>query len=158
MAIEVLNETEHDIDIQRILTLGKHLYQGLHIHPESELAIVFVDNEAMSYLHQEWMDLEGPTDVMSFPMDELLPGTLEAPAEGLLGDIVISPEVASEHANSGGHSVADEIALLVTHGLLHLLGHDHHDDEEKQQMFGLQDQLLEQFLGYTPPQLHDEGK
>lgn len=158
MAIEVLNETHDDIDIQRVVALGKHLYQGLHIHPESELAVVFVDNDAMSTLHQEWMGLDGPTDVMSFPMDELRPGTQQAPAEGLLGDIVISPEVATEHAERGGHSVADELALLVTHGLLHLMGYDHHDDEEKQQMFSLQDQLLEQFLGYAPPQLHDDGK
>src|SRR5699024_6879462 len=108
--------------------------EHLHIHPESELAVVFVDNDAMSHLHQEWMGLDGPTDVMSFPMDELRPGTQQKPAEGLLGDIVISPEVATDHANIGGHSVADEIALLVTHGLLHLLGYDHHDETTQQQM------------------------
>lgn len=158
MAIEVLNETADDIDIERVVSLGKHLFQTLHIHPESEVAVVFVDNDAMSFLHKEWMGLEGPTDVMSFPMDELRPGTHEAPAEGLLGDIVISPTVAAEHASQGGHTVADEIALLVAHGLLHLLGFDHHDEDEKQKMFDTQDQLLEQFLGYTPPQLADPGK
>ncbi|GAA4472565.1 rRNA maturation RNase YbeY [Enteractinococcus fodinae] len=157
MAIEVLNETSYDFDIQRLISLGKHLYSELNIAPDAELAIVFVDNEAMSQLHQEWMGLEGPTDVMSFPMDELRPGTEEEPAQGLLGDIVISPEVATDHAQRGGHSVADEIALLVTHGLLHLLGYDHHDDDEKHQMFTTQNQLLEQFLGYTPPQLHNDG-
>lgn len=158
MAIEVLNETEHDIDIERIVILGKHLYEGLYVHPDSELAIVFVDNDAMSALHQEWMGLEGPTDVMSFPMDELRPGSEHTPSEGLLGDIVISPEVAAQHAADGGHSIADEIALLVTHGMLHLLGFDHHDEDEKRQMFGTQDQLLEQFLGYAPPQLTEEEK
>lgn len=158
MAIEVLNETDYDIDIQTVVSLGKHLYQGLHIHPGSEVAVVFVDNAAMSVLHKEWMGLDGPTDVMSFPMDELRPGTHQAPAEGLLGDIVISPAVAAEHANQGEHSVADEIALLVTHGLLHLLGFDHHDEDEKNKMFSTQDQLLEQFLGYTPPQLTDSEK
>ena len=158
MAIEVLNETDKDIDIQRVVSLGQHLYQGLHIHPESEVAVVFIDNDAMSFLHKEWMGLDGPTDVMSFHMDELRPGTHEAPAEGLLGDIVISPTVAAEHAEQGGHKVADEIALLVTHGLLHLLGFDHHDEDEKHKMFSTQDQLLEQFLGYTPPQLTDTGK
>ena len=158
MAIEVLNETDYDIDIQTVVSLGKHLYQGLHIHPGSEVAVVFVDNAAMSVLHKEWMGLDGPTDVMSFPMDELRPGTHQAPAEGLLRDIVISPAVAAEHANQGEHSVADEIALLVTHGLLHLLGFDHHDEDEKHKMFSTQDQLLEQFLGYTPPQLTDSEK
>lgn len=156
MAIEILNETTFDIDTERVVQLGQHLYTTLHISSDAELAIVFIDNEAMSFLHKEWMGLDGPTDVMSFPMDELRPGTTEAPAEGLLGDIVISPAVANQHAAVGGHSVADEIALLVTHGLLHLLGYDHHDAEEKQRMFGLQHELLEQFLGYEPPQLHDD--
>lgn len=158
MAIEVLNETDNDIDIQRVVSLGKHLYQGLHIHPESDVAVVFVDNAAMSDLHNEWMGLDGPTDVMSFPMDELRPGTPEAPAQGLLGDIVISPTVAAEHAEAGGHSIGDEIALLVTHGLLHLLGFDHHDEDEKQHMFSTQHHLLETFLGYAPPQLTEDGK
>lgn len=157
MAIEILNETTDDIDIQRVIDLGQHLFTSLHIASDAELAIVFVDNEAMSFLHHEWMGLEGPTDVMSFPMDELRPGTHEEPARGLLGDIVISPEVAADHAGRGGHSTADEIALLVTHGLLHLLGYDHHDDDEKHRMFSLQTQLLQQFLGYEPPQLHDNG-
>lgn len=157
MAIEVLNETAEDIDIERVVTLGKHLYEGLHIHPASELAVVFVDNDAMSNLHKEWMNGDGPTDVMSFPMDELRPGTQQAPAEGLLGDIVISPAVAAQQAADGGHDVNDEIALLVTHGLLHLLGYDHHDETSQQQMFALQEGLLEQFLGYIPPPLHDHG-
>ncbi len=156
MAIEVLNETAFDLDAQRIIALGQHLYQKLHIHPGSELAIVFVDNDAMSQLHREWMGLDGPTDVMSFPMDELRPGTDQQPARGLLGDIVISPEVATEHAVRGGHSVDDEFALLVTHGLLHLLGYDHHDPDEKDEMFRLQHALLEEFLGYAPPELQDE--
>lgn len=158
MAAEVLNETQYDINIQRIVELADHLYQRLHIHPESELAVVFVDDDAMAALHQAWMGLDGPTDVMSFPMDQLRPGSANHPATGMLGDIVISPQVAAEHAAGGGHSTADELALLVTHGLLHLLGYDHHDDDEKHQMFSTQDQLLEEFLGYTPPQLTDNGK
>lgn len=157
MAIEVLNETSYDIDIRRIIELGKHLYTSLHIAPDAELAIVFVDNDAMSCLHQEWMGLDGPTDVMSFPMDELRPGTQHDPTEGLLGDIVISTQVAAEHAAAGGHSTADEIALLVTHGLLHLLGYDHHDEDEQHAMFTLQTELLQQFLGYEPPQLSNDG-
>src|SRR5690625_2148614 len=156
MAIEVLNETPFDVDVERVLALGKYLYEKLHIHAASELVVVFVDNEAMSQLHSEWMGLEGPTDVMSFPMDELRPGTVQQPAQGLLGDIVISPEVAAEHAARGGHSVANEIALLIAHGMLHLLGYDHHDAEEKDEMFRLQNQLLEEFLGYAPPELQDE--
>src|SRR5699024_12518444 len=155
MAIEVLNETTFDIDVQRVMSLGEHLYARLHIAADAELAIVFVDNEAMSYLHHEWMGLEGPTDVMSFSMDGLRPGTDQEPANGLLGDIVISPEVAAEHASTGGHSTADEIALLVIYGLLHLLGYDHHDDVEKQELFSFRKQLLEHFLWHECSQLLD---
>src|SRR5699024_8360944 len=91
LAVEVLNETQYDIEIQRIVELAEHLYQPLHIHHESELAIVFVDNDAMATLHQQLMGLDGLTDVMSFPMDELRPGSVNHPATGMLGDIVISP-------------------------------------------------------------------
>src|SRR5699024_2947186 len=104
------------------------------MHPESELAIVFVDNAAMATLHHQWVGLDGRTDAMSFPMDELRPGSVNHPATAMLGDIVISPQVATEHALGGGHSTADEIALLVTHRILHLLGYDHHGDDEKHQM------------------------
>src|SRR5699024_12247950 len=104
MAIEVLNETAFDIDIQRVMMLGKHLYNSLHIHPASELAVVFVDNDAMSHLHQAWMGLDGPTDVMSFPMDELRTGNQQQPAQRLLGDIVISAEVATDHAARSGRN------------------------------------------------------
>src|SRR5699024_6896779 len=145
-----------DLDIQRVVQLGKYLYQKLHIHPETELAIVFVEDDAMSELHEQWMGIQGPTDVLSFPMDELRPGTQQQLTEGLLGDIVISPQVAADHARIGGHSHADEIALLVTHGVLHLLGYDHHDDTQKEQMFSLQTELLAEFLGYAPPQLHED--
>src|SRR5699024_12842179 len=101
--------------IQLIVELAELLYQRLHIHPESELAIVFVDNDAMATLHQQWMGLDGPTDVMSFPMDELRPGSVNHPATVMLGDIVISPQVATEHVLVVLHSSADQISLLVTH-------------------------------------------
>ena len=98
----------------------------------------------MATLHVQWMDLPGPTDVMSFPMDELRPTRdEEEPAEGLLGDIVICPQVASRQAADAGHAVEDELALLLTHGILHLLGFDHAEPEEHAEMFALQAELLD---------------
>ena len=94
-----------------------------------------------------WLDLEGPTDVMSFPMDELRPGTAEHPtASGTLGDICICPQVAEKQAREAGHSTAEEMLFLATHGMLHLMGYDHAEPEEKEEMFALQRQLLLSFL------------
>ena len=93
------------------------------------------------------MDLDGPTDVMSFPMDELRPGRDGDPTPaGILGDVVICPEVAAAQAAEVGHTTAEELLLLLTHGILHLLGFDHVTPEQERQMFGLQRQLLLTFF------------
>ncbi|GAB3188923.1 rRNA maturation RNase YbeY [Nesterenkonia suensis] len=132
--------------------LAGHVYARLHLGRSVELTITLVDEEQMARLHLDWMDLPGPTDVMSLPMDELRPGTAEEPVDqGMLGDIVICPEVARRQAETAGHEVADELALLAVHGMLHLLGHDHRQIEERREMFGLQARLLEDFLGRAAP-------
>ena len=119
----------------------------LHVHPEAELAIVLVDEAAMVQLHVQWLDLPGPTDVMSFPMDELTPGSAEHPApEGLLGDVVLCPSVAAKQAAEAGHSTVEELLLLTVHSILHLLGYDHMEAEERKVMFDLQRTLLLTFL------------
>jgi probable rRNA maturation factor len=98
----------------------------------------------MEALHVQWMDEPGPTDVLSFPMDELRPGTQEQPTPpGLLGDIVLCPQVAE--AQAAKHTTVDELILLTTHGTLHLLGFDHAEPEEEREMFGLQRDLIAAF-------------
>src|SRR5660397_22911 len=95
-----------------------------------------VTPDAMAELHQRWMDLEGPTDVMSFPMDEMRPGRDgEIPEPGILGDIVLCPDVAAEQAREAGHSTVEELLLLTVHGILHLLGYDHAEPEAEEEMF-----------------------
>jgi probable rRNA maturation factor len=97
----------------------------------------------MEQLHVQWMDEPGPTDVLSFPMDELRPGTEDMPtAAGLLGDVVLCPQVAQAQAETAGHSLMDELLLLTTHGILHLLGFDHADRDEEREMFGIQRDIL----------------
>ena len=152
MSVEVNNESAVDADVEALSALGRHILDSMYVHPEAEVSIILVDEDAMERLHLEWMDLPGPTDVMSFPMDELRPGSpgSVAPA-GMLGDIVICPQVAERQARQGGHPVADEILLLATHGMLHLLGYDHAEPEEKAEMFGLQRDLLERFTGRPAP-------
>ncbi|GAA4764073.1 rRNA maturation RNase YbeY [Citricoccus nitrophenolicus] len=152
MTVEVVNESGSPVDEDALLALTRSVLASLHVHPGAELSVVCVDEAAMAELHQEWMDLPDATDVMSFPMDELRPGTEDSPSpEGLLGDIVICPQVAAVQAARGGHSTHDEILLLLTHGLLHLLGFDHEEDEERAEMFSLQHRLLSEFLGRDAP-------
>ena len=146
MSIEINNETEISIDDARVLRLAQHALAELNIHPKAELAIQFVDEPAMEVLHIQWMDEPGPTDVLSFPMDELRPGGEgEVTEPGLLGDIVICPQVAIRQAEVAGHEPINEILLLTTHGILHLLGFDHAEPDEEKEMFGLQKAILDNF-------------
>lgn len=146
MTIEINNESSVSLDEARVLRLASFALDEMKIHPDAELAIQFVNEDAMTSLHVQWMDEPGPTDVLSFPMDELRPGTdLELSEPGLLGDIVICPQVAMTQANAAGHETINEILLLTTHGILHLLGFDHAEPDEEKEMFGLQRSILERF-------------
>jgi probable rRNA maturation factor len=146
MAIDVNNESGWEIDEQAVLDAARYALQRMRIHPLSELSVIVVDADAMEQLHVQWMDLPGPTDVMSFPMDELRPGKEdEEPAQGLLGDIVLCPEVAKLQGEEAptGHSMDEELQLLTVHGVLHLLGYDHDEADDKAEMFGLQKAILD---------------
>lgn len=146
MSIEITNETEHAVDQVKVLSLAGFALDRMKIHPGAELAIMFVDEPAMEALHIQWMDEPGPTDVLSFPMDELRPGTEHEPTPpGLLGDIVICPAVAQRQADAAGHDTMKEVLLLTTHGILHLLGFDHSEPDEEKEMFGIQKSILEAF-------------
>jgi len=143
---EVLNETEYQIDEAEFAALADFVLTQMHVSTGAELNILFIDAEPMAALHVRWLDLEGPTDVMSFPMDELRPGSEDEPAEGVLGDICICPQVAERQAGEAGHSIAEEMLMLATHGMLHLMGYDHAEPEERDEMFALQRRLLLTFL------------
>ena len=143
MTIDVNNESGVDIDEKALAGLSRFVLDELRIHPLAELSVLLVDSDAMAALHVQWMDEAGPTDVLSFPMDELRPGTDDRePEPGLLGDVVICPQVAAEQAAKAGHQAEQELHLLCTHGILHLLGYDHADPDEEKQMFDLQRDLL----------------
>jgi probable rRNA maturation factor len=149
MSIDIANETdfgvEQGVDEAELASVARYVLDEMGIHPMAELSVLLVDTAAMEQLHIQWMDEPGPTDVLSFPMDELRPARAEddnEPVPGLLGDVVLCPEVAVKQAKDAGHSTADELRLLTTHGLLHLLGYDHAEPDEEAEMFGLQKQLL----------------
>jgi len=145
MSIDINNESGVAVDEAAIVALARYVLDQMGIHPLAELSILLVDTAAMEQLHIQWMDEPGPTDVLSFPMDELRPSRAEddnEPEPGLLGDVVLCPEVAAKQGEAAGHSTADELHLLTTHGILHLLGYDHAEPDEKAEMFGLQNELL----------------
>ena len=144
--IEINNESGIEVDETVLLRLTEHNLAELHVSPDADIAILLVDEGAMEALHVQWMDEPGPTDVLSFPMDELRPGTQEEPTPaGLLGDIVLCPQVAETQAQAAKHSTLDELILLTTHGTLHLLGFDHAEPDEEREMFGLQRELIAAF-------------
>ncbi len=146
MSVDVHDESGADVDVDRLAELSRFVLDRLRVHPLAELSVVAVDPDTMAAHHMQWMDEEGPTDVMAFPMDELRPGHpgggQDDPEPALLGDVVLCPEVAATQASAAGHSVGHELDLLCTHGILHLLGFDHDEDEERTEMFGLQTELL----------------
>jgi probable rRNA maturation factor len=155
VTIEIANESGMAVDEVALASVARFALDRLRIHPLAELSVLLVDESAMTDLHVKWMDEPGPTDVLSFPMDELRPpsmgsahggraaGDESGPEPGLLGDVVLCPQVAAAQAQQAGHSAQQELELLCVHGVLHLLGYDHADPEEEAEMFGLQGQLLQ---------------
>ncbi len=125
MSIEIANESGIAVDEAGLAALARHVLDGMRVHPLAELSVLLVDEAAMADLHQRWMGEAGPTDVLSFPMDEIWP-----------------PPPGGSQADHAEHSFQDELDLLCTHGILHLLGYDHGEPEEHATMFGLQDRVL----------------
>jgi probable rRNA maturation factor len=144
MSIEVNNESGVAVDERAIASAARHALEAMGINPLAELSILIVDSTAMATLHKQWMDLDGPTDVMSFPMDTLddKPGLESDPGPALLGDVILCPEVAAAQAEAAGHSTESELFLLTTHGVLHLLGYDHDEPDTEREMFELQTALV----------------
>ncbi|CAL8975248.1 MAG: rRNA maturation RNase YbeY [Actinobacteria bacterium] len=141
--IELNNESGVAVDTERLVQLATFALDALRIHPQAELSILLVDPQTMSAYHEKFMGEPGPTDVLSFPMDELrAPEPDEEPPLGLLGDIVLCPEVTATQAADSNRTPEEEADYLLIHGLLHLLGHDHAEPAEKKVMFDLNDKII----------------
>lgn len=148
MAIDIEDASSVSwVDTALLTRQSAYLLDRLHLDPDADLSILLVDEDEMARLHVEWMDEPGPTDVLSFPMDDLRAGDPAGPrVEGILGDIVMCPTVAARQGEAAGHGAETELALLLTHGVLHLLGHDHAEPDEHERMFALQAELLDGWL------------
>ena len=138
MTIELVNRSGALVPDKEITSLLNYGIEYMELNPECEISLSFVDVQEMEELHIKWMQEDGPTDVLSFPMD--MPLTSQDIVT--LGDIVISPVVAQTQAQAQGHSTDHEIYILATHGLLHILGYDHADKEEEKTMFALQEKIV----------------
>jgi len=134
------------VDGTRYAALARHVLDAEKVRAEAELSVMFVDDVTMADLHLRFLGLEGPTDVLAFPMDEEFAESGRQPDQGgrgpgappepsdppiVVGDVVVCPAVAARQAAERGHDVRDEIDLLVVHGVLHLLEYDHIDVEDE---------------------------
>lgn len=153
------------MEVARWSILAQRVLAARGVKGENEVSLLFVDEEAMAALNQQFLGKSGPTDVLSFPIeDEPGPtgrspdlggsGPGVSPEEGtltLLGDVVICPAVAAANAVEHEVSLEDEVALLVVHGLLHLLGLDHEEEAEAERMEALEQELLTRYYRAQVP-------
>jgi probable rRNA maturation factor len=141
MTVELVNRSGALVPETQMHTLINFGIEYMELNPDCEISLTFVGVQEMEELHIKWMDETGPTDVLSFPMD--MP---ESKGEVVtLGDIVIAPAIAAAQAQSAGHSVEEEIYILATHGLLHIVGYDHADPDEEKVMFALQEKIVKEW-------------
>jgi len=168
-SLEVFVADEQDalpVDVARWAHLARQVLDAQGVRGDAELSILFVDDEAMAGLNQQFMGAAGPTDVLAFPIDDDLvemggrpdastTGPDRSPTEPddaplLLGDVVICPAVAVTNAPAHAGSYDDEVALLVVHGILHVLGMDHADESGAAAMRSRERELIERFHGVLP--------
>lgn len=143
MGVFVADEQTHPVDADGLLRLANFVLAEQRVPDAMEVSVLFVDRSTISELNAHHMGKEGPTDVLAFPID--MPGESRPGEPAILGDVVLCPEIASAQAPEHGVEPAAEMELLVVHGLLHLLGHDHAEAAERTRMFSLTDQLLASF-------------
>ncbi|HVL27018.1 MAG TPA: rRNA maturation RNase YbeY [Acidimicrobiales bacterium] len=149
------------VDTVGLVELAEAVLAAQGVRGDAELSMLFVDEEAMAQLNKRFLGKEGPTDVLAFPIDDdvyeggRLPDSLgpAGPSDDfepsdlptLLGDVVVCPAVARRNAPDHAGTYEDEMALLVVHGILHLLGMDHVDDGEAKEMEQRERELLARF-------------
>lgn len=145
MAVVITDEQEKIVIPEdwtgKIERVAEICLQEEEIDPKAEIGLMFVDNEQIREMNKTYRDKDTATDVLSFPMYEA-DEAIDDEDEILLGDIVISLERAAEQAEEYGHSLEREVMYLLVHGLLHLAGYDHMEDDEKKEMRQREEELL----------------
>jgi len=155
-------QADHPVAVERWSRLARSVLTAEGVVSDTEVSLLFVDEAAMASLNERFLDGDGPTDVLAFPIDKEPDQGGRSPDEGgtgpggelpgdegqmpvLLGDVVVCPSVAAKNASVHSGTLEDELALLVVHGLLHLLGMDHEEDEEAESMERRERELLDRF-------------
>ena len=163
MAVEVFaadEQSDVEVDTMRWIRLAEAVLDAEGVRGDAELSMLFVDEKSMADLNERFLGRDGPTDVLAFPMDDELiesgrqpdqggrgPGSPAEPSDApiLVGDVVICPKVAERQALDHNVPIDDELSLLVVHGVLHLLGFDHEDDDEAAVMEKRERELMARF-------------
>jgi probable rRNA maturation factor len=160
-------QNDHPVDTLRWARLAEAVLDEEGLSGDAELSVLFVDEMSIAELNSRFLGKDGPTDVLAFPIDEepvesgrspdsggTGPGLPSEPEDApvLLGDIVICPAVAFRNAGEHAGSFEDEIALLIVHGLLHLMGMDHDEDDEAEEMEAKERELLARHHGALRPE------
>lgn len=138
MSVFLADEQTEQVGLDDLHSLAEVVLREEGYPTDAEVTLLFVSESEMASYNQRFLDRNGPTDVLAFPLEELLPGVVpETNRHGpplMLGDVVVAPAYVRRQAGSHGVSFEDEMALMVTHGILHLLGYDHVDDDEAERM------------------------
>lgn len=146
MSVFVADEQKEAVGLSDMHALAEMVLREEGYPEDAEVTLLFIDETEMSSYNQRFLDRSGATDVLAFPVEELLPGVIpDADSQGpplMLGDVVIAPSYVRRQAGDYGVSFEDEMALMVIHGILHLLGYDHTEDDEAERMEGRERELL----------------
>ena len=164
-------QTDVKVDVLRWIRLAELVLREERVDADAELSVLFVDEYSVAELNERFLDTEGPTDVLAFPIDDELPPSGRQPDQGgrgpgtsadpsdpptLLGDVVVCPAVAARQASERGVSADDEVALLVVHGVLHLLDYDHAEPADAARMRRREQELLARFRADDASRPRDE--
>ncbi|TKC19952.1 rRNA maturation RNase YbeY [Robertmurraya kyonggiensis] len=150
LEIDFLDET-NELSEKMLNTLEELLNFAARkeeVESGSELSVTFVSNDRIQEINREYRDKDYATDVISFALEEMGEGEIEVSGGDMprvLGDIIISIKKAEEQAEEYGHSFEREMGFLAVHGLLHLLGYDHENEEDEKVMFGRQKDILDEY-------------
>lgn len=147
MNVFLSDEQSIPTDTAGLRTLAEHVLRFERYPAETEVTIMLVTDEVMADYNARFMEREGSTDVLAFPLDEHRPGTPPVVRQGsppvTLGDVIIAPDHVGRQAGAAGVEFGDEMALMVVHGILHLMGYDHADDPTAERMEGRERAILD---------------
>lgn len=152
MSVFLADEQTEQVGLDELRALAESVLRHEGYPEQAEVTILLVSEPEMASYNQKFLDREGPTDVLAFPLEELRPGRVpDHDRRGpplMLGDVIVAPSYVRRQAAELGVTFEDEIALMVTHGILHLLGYDHVEDDDAEQMESKERELLAK-LGKT---------